>query len=141
MADRPGEVYLVTGGCGFLGRHLVKMLVERGQGISEIRVFDVKVDRELESLSTVAVHVKLIQGDVSEADSVRDAARGVDLIIHTAALIDVWGKYSPSRIWAINYQGTLNVINACKELGIQFLLYTSSIEVVGPNSKGDPFIR
>ncbi|XP_078392065.1 3 beta-hydroxysteroid dehydrogenase type 7-like [Cetorhinus maximus] len=141
MADRPGQVYLVTGGCGFLGRHLVKMLVERGEGISEIRVFDTKVDRELESLSTVAVRVNVIQGDVSEADSVRDAARGVDLIIHTAALIDVWGRNSPSKIWAINYQGTRNVINACKEMGIQFLLHTSSMEVVGPNAKGEHFIR
>lgn len=141
MAGTQGQVYLVTGGCGFLGKHLVKMLVEQGEGISEIRVFDFKVEREMESLSTDAVRVILIPGNIAEMDSVREAARGVDLIIHTAALVDVWGTNSSSKIWATNYQGTCNVLEACKELEIQYLLYTSSMEVVGPNINREHFIR
>lgn len=141
MAGRQGQVYLVTGGCGFLGKHLVKLLVDVEDRISEIRVFDVKVDRDMESLSTDAVRVTLIPGDITDMDSVREAARGVDLIIHTAALVDVWGRHSSSKIWAINYQGTCNVVEACKELGIRYLLYTSSMEVVGPNVKREHFIR
>ncbi|XP_067833111.1 3 beta-hydroxysteroid dehydrogenase type 7-like, partial [Heptranchias perlo] len=87
------------------------------------------------------VRVRLIQGDVCDPSELLEAARGVNLIIHTAALIDIWGRNPSSKIWAVNYQGTWNVIEACKELGIQYLIHTSSMEVVGPNLKGDHFIR
>uniref|UniRef100_UPI00398F4096 3 beta-hydroxysteroid dehydrogenase type 7-like n=1 Tax=Pristiophorus japonicus TaxID=55135 RepID=UPI00398F4096 len=141
MSGVPGQVYLVTGGCGFLGKHLVQMLAERGEDVAEIRVFDLHLDRELESVSTETVRVKLIQGDITEMAEVRAAARGVDVIIHMAGLIDVWGNNPPAKIWAVNYEGTQNVLQACKELGIQYLLHTSSMEVIGPNLKRDHFIR
>ncbi|XP_051865924.1 3 beta-hydroxysteroid dehydrogenase type 7 [Pristis pectinata] len=141
MRAEPGLVYLVTGGCGFLGRHLVRLLARRERQVAEIRVFDLRGDPELCSLSTEALQVKLIQGDIADAGSVTEAARGVDLVIHTAGLVDVWQTNTAERIWAVNCQGTINVLNACKELGIRYLLYTSSMEVVGPNMDRDHFIR
>ncbi|XP_067881907.1 3 beta-hydroxysteroid dehydrogenase type 7 isoform X2 [Heterodontus francisci] len=141
MSGTAGQVYLVTGGCGFLGKHLVRMLAENGEGISEIRAFDLRPDREIETLSTDAVRVKFIEGDITDYSNVREAVRGVDVVINSAALVDIWGKNPPSKIWAVNYHGTCNVLEACKELGVQYLLHTSTMEVVGPNMKGDHFIR
>ncbi|XP_041038111.1 3 beta-hydroxysteroid dehydrogenase type 7-like [Carcharodon carcharias] len=129
MADRPGEVYLVTGGCGFLGRHLVKMLVERGQGISEIRVFDVKVDRELESLSTDSVTVKMVQGDITDQHQLLRATDGADVILHTASIVDVSNCVPEAIIQKVNVQGTRHVIEACVSNGVQRCVYTSTMEV------------
>ncbi|XP_011741737.2 3 beta-hydroxysteroid dehydrogenase type 7 isoform X2 [Macaca nemestrina] len=82
-------VYLVTGGCGFLGEHVVRMLLQREPRLGELRVFDRHLGPWLEELKT----------------------------------------------------GTRNVIEACVQTGTRFLVYTSSMEVVGPNTKGHPFYR
>ncbi|XP_067832991.1 LOW QUALITY PROTEIN: 3 beta-hydroxysteroid dehydrogenase type 7-like [Heptranchias perlo] len=141
MSGVPGQVYLVTGGCGFLGRHLVKMLVERREGISEIRVFDLHLAGELETLSTDTVTVTLIQGDITDLPPVLRASEGVDSILHLASVIDFSGAIADSIIMAVNVQGTCHVIEACLHHGIQYLVYTSSMEVVGPNPKGQSFYR
>ncbi|XP_078392735.1 3 beta-hydroxysteroid dehydrogenase type 7-like [Cetorhinus maximus] len=129
MADRPGQVYLVTGGCGFLGRHLVKILVERGEGISEIRVFDTKVDRDLESLSTDLVTVKIVQGDITDRHQLLRATDGVDVILHTASIVDVFKRIPEAIIQKVNVQGTKHVIEACVANGVQRCVYTSTMEV------------
>ncbi|XP_032183220.1 3 beta-hydroxysteroid dehydrogenase type 7 isoform X2 [Mustela erminea] len=92
MAESPEArelVYLVTGGCGFLGEHVVRMLLQREPRLLELRVFDLHLGPWLEELKT----------------------------------------------------GTKNVIEACVQTGTRFLVYTSSMEVVGPNIKGHPFYR
>ncbi|XP_063810838.1 3 beta-hydroxysteroid dehydrogenase type 7 isoform X2 [Pseudophryne corroboree] len=139
MEDR--QVYVVTGGCGFLGSHLVQMLVERASNLSEIRVFDLHLDTSLESLSTGRVKVRLIGGDISQLDDVRTALRGSHVVIHTASLVDVWGKVPASKVTQVNVTGTENVLRVCEEEGIEYLVYTSSMEVIGPNIHGDPFYR
>ncbi|XP_032904582.1 3 beta-hydroxysteroid dehydrogenase type 7-like [Amblyraja radiata] len=140
-AGRAGLVYLLTGGSGFVGRRLARMLAEREPDLKELRVLDITLDPELHSLNSDALCVRVIQGDVTDMKSVREAARGVDLIIHTAGLIDVCSKYPPKKLWAVNYQGTLNVVNACRELGIRYLVHTSSMEALGPNKHGSHFVR
>ncbi|KAM4698148.1 3 beta-hydroxysteroid dehydrogenase type 7 [Rhinophrynus dorsalis] len=140
----PGEnrqVYVVTGGCGFLGSHLVRMLVERASGLSEIRVFDLHLDETLGALSNDRVKVRLLSGDISCLDDVRTALHGSHLVIHTASLVDVWGRVPASKVTEVNVTGTENVLRVCEEEGIQYLVYTSSMEVVGPNLHGDPFYR
>ncbi|XP_029462757.1 3 beta-hydroxysteroid dehydrogenase type 7 [Rhinatrema bivittatum] len=141
MVTKEQQVYLVTGGCGFLGCHLVKMLVERAQNVAEVKVFDLCLDENMRHLSTEKVKVTLIQGNIASVDDVHDAVEGVDVVIHTASLVDVWGKVHPDKITEVNVHGTENVIQACIEQGTQYLVYTSSMEVVGPNVKGDPFYR
>nr|XP_033801188.1 3 beta-hydroxysteroid dehydrogenase type 7 isoform X2 [Geotrypetes seraphini] len=135
------QVYLVTGGCGFLGYHLVKMLVERSQNVAEVKVFDLYLDENMRHMSTEKVRVTLIQGNIASVGDVQDAMKGVDVVIHSASLVDVWGKVRPDKIIEVNIHGTENVIQACVEQGTQYLVYTSSMEVVGPNIKGDPFYR
>ncbi|XP_064843728.1 3 beta-hydroxysteroid dehydrogenase type 7-like [Oncorhynchus masou masou] len=136
-----GLVYLVTGGCGFLGQHLLQVLLEKEDAVTEIRLFDKHIDSSLNGHSTERVKVVVTQGDITDYSSVLEVSKGADLVIHTASLVDVWHRVPETVIQAVNVQGTVNVINACVENGIQYLVYTSSMEVVGPNVKGDPFIR
>ncbi|XP_053475009.1 3 beta-hydroxysteroid dehydrogenase type 7 [Ictalurus furcatus] len=140
-SENPGLVYLLTGGCGFLGQHLLRVLLEREEKVKEIRLFDKHIDSSLEDWSTERVKVLVMQGDITDYGSVLEACRGADLVVHSASLVDVWYRVPERTIHSVNVGGTENVINACKELGIQHLVYTSSMEVVGPNVKGDNFIR
>ncbi|XP_006896663.1 PREDICTED: 3 beta-hydroxysteroid dehydrogenase type 7 [Elephantulus edwardii] len=134
-------VYLVTGGCGFLGEHVVQMLLQREPRLAELRVFDLHLSPWLEELKTGPVQVTAIQGDVTQAHEVEAAVAGAHVVIHTAGLVDVFGRSSPETIHEVNVQGTQNVIDACVRNGTRFLVYTSSMEVVGPNTKGHPFYR
>ncbi|XP_029364298.1 3 beta-hydroxysteroid dehydrogenase type 7 [Echeneis naucrates] len=142
MSDsQRGAVYLLTGGCGFLGRHLLTVLLEKEEQLVEVRVFDKRVDPSLEDMSTDRTKVVVIQGDITDYSSVLEASRGADVVIHTASLVDVWHKVPETLIFSVNVTGTENVINACVECGIQYLVYTSSMEVIGPNVDGEAFIR
>lgn len=127
----------MTGGCGFLGKCLVQMLLEQEPDLMELRVFDVHLDESLHAQDRVT----LIQGDICNLEDVQAAVKGAHVVIHTAALVDVWGRVPPEKITAVNVNGTQNVIEACVTEGTQYLVYTSSMEVVGPNIKGDPFYR
>uniref|UniRef100_A0A8D2JSY0 Hydroxy-delta-5-steroid dehydrogenase, 3 beta- and steroid delta-isomerase 7 n=1 Tax=Sciurus vulgaris TaxID=55149 RepID=A0A8D2JSY0_SCIVU len=140
-AQAPELVYLVTGGCGFLGEHVVRMLLEREPRLRELRIFDLHLSPWLEELKTGPVQVTAIQGDVTQAQEVTAAVAGAHVVIHTAGLVDVFGRASPETIHKVNVWGTKNVIEACVQTGTQFLVYTSSMEVVGPNIKGHPFYR
>ncbi|XP_063157498.1 3 beta-hydroxysteroid dehydrogenase type 7 isoform X2 [Candoia aspera] len=137
MLTSKNQTYLVTGGCGFLGKHLVEMLLEQEPNLAEVRVFDLHLDESMRGLDRVT----LIQGDISNPEDVRPAVKGAHVVIHTAGLVDVWGRVLPEKIIAVNVQGTKNVIEACITQGTQYLIYTSSMEVVGPNIKGHPFYR
>lgn len=137
----PGLVYLITGGSGFLGRHLLRLLLEKEESLMEVRVFDQRPDPSLSDLSTDRTEVQVIQGDITDYDSVLEACRGADVVVHMASLVDVWHRVPPSLIHAVNVTGTENVIRACVELGVQSLVYTSSMEVIGPNVHGENFIR
>ncbi|XP_051243363.1 3 beta-hydroxysteroid dehydrogenase type 7 [Dicentrarchus labrax] len=142
MSDtQRGLVYLITGGSGFLGRHLLRVLQEKEDKLVEVRVFDKHPDSSLNGLSTERTKVVVIQGDITDYNSVLEASHGVDVVIHTASLVDVWHRIPETLIYSVNVTGTENVINACVECGIQSLVYTSSMEVIGPNINGDAFIR
>ncbi|XP_074137463.1 3 beta-hydroxysteroid dehydrogenase type 7 [Sminthopsis crassicaudata] len=134
-------VYLVTGGCGFLGEHMIRTLLEMEPRLRELRVFDLHLGPWLEALNPESVQVTPIQGDVTRAEDVAAAVAGADVVIHMAGLVDVWGQNEPKVIHRVNVQGTQNVIEACVQTGTRFLVYTSSMEALGPNSKKQPFYR
>ncbi|XP_007498578.1 3 beta-hydroxysteroid dehydrogenase type 7 isoform X2 [Monodelphis domestica] len=134
-------VYLVTGGCGFLGEHVVRLLLEQEPRLRELRVFDLHLGSWLEALNSGPVQVTPIQGDVTRSEDVVAAVAGADVVLHIAGLVDVWGLVDPEVIYRVNVKGTQNVIEACVQTGTRFLVYTSSMEAVGPNSKGHPFYR
>ncbi|XP_022050927.1 3 beta-hydroxysteroid dehydrogenase type 7 [Acanthochromis polyacanthus] len=136
-----GLVYLITGGCGFLGKHLLRVLLEKEDKLVEVRVFDRHIDPDLKGLSTERTKVVVIPGDITDYSKVLEACEGVDVVIHTASLVDVWHRVPEKRIYSVNVTGTENVIDACVECNIECLVYTSSMEVIGPNINGDHFRR
>ncbi len=111
---------LVTGGGGFLGRHIVDKLLQRGEGV---RVFG---RRDYPDLARRGVECR--RGDIADPDDVRSAAQGCSAILHTAALPGVWGTYDLYR--RANYVGTGNVLDAARSLGIGKVVYTSTPSVV-----------
>ena len=115
----PSKV-LVTGGGGFLGEAIVKLLVERGD---DVRSFSRSFYHELKSMG-----VEQIQGDIGDKIAVEEACKGVCLVFHTAAKPGVWGDYAD--YYRTNVTGTQNVIAACKMHNVSRLIYTSSPSVV-----------
>lgn len=110
----------VTGGGGFLGGVIVRMLRERGDAVVS---YSRGVYPELERLG-----VEQRCGDLADRDAVVRAAQGCDIVFHVAAMAGVWGAYAD--YYRANVAGTESVIAACRENGISRLVYTSSPSVV-----------
>ncbi|MBU4258958.1 MAG: NAD-dependent epimerase/dehydratase family protein [Proteobacteria bacterium] len=116
----PIKNVLVTGGGGFLGGAIVKLLVERG---CCVRSFSRSYYPELASMG-----VDQFQGDIADKTSVEKACKGIDLVFHVAAKTGVWGKYSD--YYRTNVKGTQNIIETCKKNNVSKLIYTSSPSVI-----------
>lgn len=111
---------LVTGGGGFLGRAIVRQLLERGDSVSSISRSDYP---ELTELG-VTCH----RGDMADREAVMAAVEGVEAVIHVAAKAGP-GLYRPDFV-AANVDGTRHVIEACRYHGVRYLVHTSSPSVV-----------
>jgi len=111
---------LVTGGGGFLGNALVRMLIERGD---RVRSFSRSHYPQLDTMG-----VAQFQGDLADAEALRNACRGVGLVFHVAAKAGVWGPFKDYH--QANVVGTRNLIRACHANGVERLVYTSSPSVV-----------
>ncbi|XP_078265206.1 hydroxy-delta-5-steroid dehydrogenase, 3 beta- and steroid delta-isomerase 1 isoform X2 [Rhinoraja longicauda] len=96
--------------------------------------------RTCKSISLVGGRVKLkvIQGDLRNQEILQKACQGVGCVIHTASLIDVWGNISNEEIEAVNVEGSHLLLETCIRQNVKRFIYTSSVEVVGPNTRGDP---
>ncbi|KAL1772426.1 3 beta-hydroxysteroid dehydrogenase Delta 5 [Sigmodon hispidus] len=132
----PGWSCLVTGAGGFLGQRIVHLLVQE-KDLEEVRVLD-KVFRpetreELFNLPT-KTKVTVLEGDILDAQYLRRACQGISVVIHTAAVIDVWGLVPRQTIIDVNLKGTQNLLEACIQASVPVFIYTSSIDVAGPNS-------
>ena len=114
------KIVLVTGGGGFLGSAIIRMLVARG---ASVRNFSRSFYPSLEAMG-----VDQIQGDIADAKSLQQACRGVDLVFHVAAKAGVWGPYNAFH--QANVAGTRNMIKACRANGVGRLVYTSSPSVI-----------
>ena len=119
---------LVTGGGGFLGGAIVRLLIERGDDVSS---YCRKFYPELESMG-----VTQMQGDVGDKEGVSKACEGIDLVFHVAGKPGVWGKYAD--YYSTNVTGTQNIIEACRKQAVSLLVHTSSPSVVfdGSNMEG-----
>lgn len=111
---------LVTGGGGFLGGVIARMLVERGDRVRSFSRSDYP--------ALAALGVEQLRGDLSDREAVTRAASGCDIVFHVAAKAGVWGSYD--NFYRANVVGTENVIAACRAHGIQRLVYTSSPSVI-----------
>ncbi len=121
--------WLVTGGAGFIGSHIVKELVRQGQ---EVSVLDNLSGGKLENLETVKDKISFIQGDICDFSDVIDACSGADYVLHLAALISVAESMEkPQETAEINVQGTVNVLEAAKQCGVKRVVFSSSAVVYG----------
>lgn len=117
---------LVTGGSGFLGSHLVEALLARGD---EVRVL-VRPTSKIAHLESL--NVQLVYSDLSDSQSVRKAAQGMEHVYHCAALASDWGPRE--NFQAANVAGFRNLLDASLEAGVKKFIHVSTTDVYGhPN--------
>lgn len=125
---------LVTGADGFIGSHLTEALVRQGH---EVRAFALYnsfnswgwLDR---CADDVRGKFEVFQGDVRDTNGVRAAMKGCDAVLHLAALIAIpYSYHSPDTYVDTNIKGTLNVVQAARDLGVAKVIHTSTSEVYG----------
>ena len=122
---------LVTGGTGFIGSNLVEKLLERGD---KVRILDNFSTGKWENISTYRKDVEVIEGDVRDFRTVRDAMAGVDFCLHQAAVTSVTRSVeNPHDTTEVNIKGTLNVLLSAKEIKNIRVIYASSASIYGTN--------
>ena len=121
--------YLVTGGAGFIGSHIVEELIRRGE---RVRVLDNFSTGRRENLAPVLEHVDLVEGDLRDLATVRRAMEGVDYVLHQAALASVQRSVDdPVAAHTANATGTLHLLIAARDAGVKRVVYASSSSVYG----------
>ena len=122
--------YLVTGGAGFIGSHLVKKLLKKGR----VRVIDNFSTGKKENIK--GLDIELIEADIRNPEKVKNACRGIDCIFHLAAIPSVTRSLkNPLPTNEVNVEGTLNLLIAAKENNVKRFVYSSSSSVYGENQK------
>ena len=121
--------WLVTGGAGFIGSHLVKELVRNGQ---RVRVLDNLSGGKFDSLQDVKDKIDFIKGDICDYSTVLKACEGIDYVLHHAALISVAKSMEmPQETAEVNVQGTAKVLEGSRCCGVKRVLFASSAAVYG----------
>ncbi|HUE70713.1 MAG TPA: SDR family oxidoreductase [Pirellulaceae bacterium] len=121
--------FLVTGGAGFVGSHIVEALVRRGD---QVRVLDNFSTGNRQNLAAIADRIELIEGDVNDPERVARAVKGVDCIFHEAALASVPRSVeSPLESHAACATGTVNVLDQARRAGVRRVVYAASSSAYG----------
>jgi len=130
--------FLITGGAGFIGSHLVEHLVAAGH---DVTVLDDLSSGSRANLAAVRRQIRFIRGSVTELNTCRRAVAGVDCVLHHAAVTSVQRSVDePLVTHQVNATGTLNVLLAAREKGVRRLVYAGSTSAYGnpdtlPNSE------
>jgi nucleoside-diphosphate-sugar epimerase len=123
------ELYLVTGGAGFIGSHIVEELVKKGV---RVRVIDNLSTGKKENLELLMDKIEFIEGDLRDPKTVAEAAKGVDFVLHQAALPSVPRSVKdPQGTTENNLNGTLHLLMAARDAGVKRLVYASSSSIYG----------
>lgn len=125
---------MVTGADGFIGSHLTEDLLEKGYEVKAFTLYNsFNTWGWLDSLPKGKLgQIEIYCGDVRDPNGVREAMRGVDIVFHLAALIAIpFSYHSPDSYVDTNIKGTLNVLQAARELATERVLVTSTSEVYG----------
>ena len=125
---------LVTGAGGFIGSHLAEHLVDLGANVKAFVRYNSRNDWGLLELlpKENLEQIEVTMGDLKDADAVRQAVKGIDIIFHLGSLIAIPYSYiHPRETIETNVLGALNVLMAAKEKGIEKLIHTSTSEVYG----------
>lgn len=121
--------YLVTGGAGFIGSHIVETLLNRGEAV---RVFDNFATGRESNLAVFKGEAECIQGDLRDIETVRKAMRGIDMVFHQGALASVPRSIAdPVSSLETNINGTQNVLLSARDAGVRRVVFASSSSVYG----------
>jgi UDP-glucose 4-epimerase len=124
-----GMRILVTGGAGFIGSHLVKRLLQDG---ARVRVLDNFSSGTMDNLADIAKDVEIIRGDVRDADAVKKAVQGCEVVNHQAAQLEITRCIDdPIDDLQSNTVATINVLNAAVKADVARVIYASSACVYG----------
>ena len=127
-----GKKVLVTGAGGFIGSHLAERLVTLGAATRAFVHYNALGGWGWLDQSPLRAQIDVFAGDITDRDSVRQAMQGIEIVFHLAALIAIPYSYqAPVSYIHTNIEGTLNVLQAARELGIERLVHTSTSEVYG----------
>ncbi len=119
----------VTGGTGFVGANLVRLLLQEGY---QVRVL-VRATSRLDSLQ--GLDVDCVEGDLMDPDLAR-SLRGCQALFHVAAHYSLWQSARP-QLYRCNVEGTRNVLSAARQAGVDRTVYTSSVAAIGVNPNAD----
>lgn len=129
-----GKRVLVTGADGFIGSHLTEKLVQLGYQVRAFVYYNSFnswgwLDH---STNKIRDHLEVFSGDIRDPHGVKEAMKGCDMVFHLASLIAIpYSYHSPDTYVDTNIKGTLNVVQAARELGVQKVIHTSTSEVYG----------
>lgn len=137
---------LVTGAGGFIGSHLTERLVALGAKVRAFAHYNSRRDPGLlrQLPPATFARLELIAGDLRDPQTVRDAVAGTETVFHLGALISIPYSYlHPGEVAETNFIGTLNMLQACRDLKVERLVHTSTSEVYGtarrvPIDEGHP---
>jgi dTDP-glucose 4,6-dehydratase len=125
---------LVTGAGGFIGSQLVESLLAQGAQVRAFVRYNSRADAGLLRLVPPELRgsLEVVGGDVREWQPVRQAVRDCEIVFHLGALISIpYSYHHPYEVAETNFMGTLNVLMACRYLGVRRLIHTSTSEVYG----------
>lgn len=123
------QTYLVTGGAGFIGSHVVEALVKQGK---TVRVLDNLATGSLDNIAPWLSQIEFFNADIRDVDAVRQAVAGIDVVLHQAALPSVPRSVTdPLASNEVNVTGTLNILIAARDASVQRVVAASSSSVYG----------
>jgi UDP-glucose 4-epimerase len=121
--------YLVTGGAGFIGSNIVEALVRHGDAVVVLDNFSTGKRENLEGFRD---RIQVVEGSITDLPTVRRATEGVDFVLHQAALASVQRSVDdPLTSNEVNVKGTLNVLVAARDAGVQRVVYAASSSAYG----------
>jgi len=123
---------LITGASGLLGGNLVRHLWFKGE--RDLRVL---IRQTSPTLALEDLELERVYGDITQPESLKPALKDVRYVYHCAALVSQWRPNYP-KSYKVNVEGTVNVLNACLEAGVEKVVYVSTVDTLGLSSLENP---
>ena len=122
---------LVTGATGFICANVVRALLETGIAVRAL------VRRDSDRRNLAGLPVDIVPGDLRDSDSLRAALRGCQTLYHVAAHYSLWTP-QPQELYTTNVEGTANLMRLALEIGVEKVVYTSSVATISLPADGAP---